>query len=49
MHLIPIQDFSQKYAHYKKKSFFDRKVFKLQRFGQVFPNVGGKALFWRGH
>ena len=33
----------------KKKEIFDSKVFKLQRFSKVFPNVGGKTLFWRGH
>ena len=33
----------------KKKEYFDRKAFKLQHFRKVFPNVGGNALFWRGH
>ena len=33
----------------KKKDIFDRKLFKLQRFRKVFPNVGGNSLFWRGH
>ena len=33
----------------KKKDTFDCKVFKLQRFSKVFPNVGGNALFWRVH
>ena len=50
MHLIPIQDFCHKNMHIiKKKEIFDRKVFKLQRFSIVFPNVGGNALFWMGH
>ena len=33
----------------KKKGILDRKVFKLQCFSKVFANVGGNALFWRGH
>ena len=33
----------------KKKEIFDHKVFKLQRFSKVSPNVCGNALFWRGH
>ena len=33
----------------KKKEIFDSKVFKLQRFSKVFPNVGGNTLFCRGH
>ena len=37
-----------KYAH-KKIDFFYRKVLKLQGFRKVFANVGGNALFWRGH
>ena len=50
MHFIPIQDFFYKNMHViKKKEIFDRKVFKLQRFSKVFPNVGENALFWRGH
>ena len=50
MHFIPIQDFFHKNMHViKKKKKLDRKVFKLQRFSKVFPNVGGKTLFWRGH
>ena len=45
MHLIP-----NKGMHViKKKEFFDRKVFKLQRFSKVFPNVDEIALFWRDH
>ena len=32
-----------------KKEIFYRKVFELQRFSKGFPNVGGNALFWRGH
>ena len=32
-----------------KTEIFDRKFFKLQRFGNVFPNIGGNGLFWRGH
>ena len=50
VHLLPIQDFFHKNMHViKKKKIFDRKVFKLQRFRKVFPNVGGNALFLRGH
>ena len=50
MHLIPIEDFFHKNMHViKKKESFDRNVFKLQRFSKVFSNVGGNALFWRGH
>ena len=46
MHFIPIQGFFHKNMHViKKKKKFDRKVFKLQRFSQVFPNVGGKPYF----
>ena len=41
--------FSQKYVRNKQKEILDRNVFKLQRFSKVFPNVGGDALFWRGH
>ena len=40
--------FSQKNAPIKKE-VFDHKVFKLQRFNKVLPNVGGIAQFWRGH
>ena len=50
MHFIPIQDFFHKNLYViKKKDIFDRKVLKLQRVSKVFPNVGGNALFWRGH
>ena len=50
MHLIQVQDFLHKNMYVmKKKDISDRKVFKLQRFSKVFPNVGGNALFWRGH
>ena len=50
MHWIPMQDLFHKKVHIiKKKEMLDRKVFKLQRFSKVFPNVGGNALFWRGH
>ena len=50
MHLIPIQDLFYKNMHViKKKDIVDHKVFKLQRFSKVLPNVGGNALFWRGH
>jgi hypothetical protein len=50
MHLLPIQELFHKNVHViKKKEILDRKVFKLQRFCKVFPNVGGIALFWRGH
>ena len=50
MHFIPIQDFFYKNMYViKKNDIFDRKVFKLQRFSKVFPNVGGNDLFWRGH
>ena len=50
MLLIPIQDFFHKKMHLiKKKEIFNHKVFKLQRFNKVFHNVGGNALFWRGH
>ena len=45
MHFIPIQ----KYAGNKKERNIDRKVFKLQGFSKVFPNVGKTALFWRGN
>ena len=49
MHLIPIQDLFHKNMHViKKKEIFDCKVFKLQRFSKVFPDVGGNALFKRG-
>ena len=33
----------------KETEIVDRKVFKLQRFRKVLTNVGGNALFWRGH
>ena len=47
---LPIQDLFHKNVHVmKKKEILNRKVFKLQRFSKVFPNVGGNALFWRGH
>ena len=50
MHLLPIQDFFHKNMHIIKiKIKFDCKVFKLQRFSKVFPNVGGNPLFLRGH
>ena len=50
MHLIPIQDLFYKNMYViKKKDIVDRKVFKLQRFSKVLPNVGGNARFWRGH
>ena len=50
MHFIPIQDFRHKNMHViKKKEIFERKFLELQRFSKVFPNVGGNALFWRGH
>ena len=50
MHFILIQDFCHKNMHVlKKKEIFDRKVFNLQRFSKVFPNVGENAHFWRGH
>ena len=50
MHLLPIQDVFYKNVHViKKKEILDGKVFKLQRFSKVFPNVGGNALFWKGH
>ena len=50
MRFQPIQDFFHKNMHiFTKKVIFDRKVFKLQRFSKVFPNVGGNALVWRGH
>ena len=50
MQFIPIQDFFHKNMHIiKKKEIFDSKVFKLQRFRKVVPNVGGKTIFWRGH
>ena len=50
MHLLLVQDFfHKKYTHIKKKEIFDRKVFKMQCFSKVFPNVGGNALFWRGY
>ena len=32
----------------KRTKFLDHKVFKLQRFSKVLPNVGGNALFWKG-
>ena len=49
MHWIPIQEFCHKNMHkIKKKDIFDRKIFKSQRFSNVFPNVGGNSLFWRG-
>ena len=32
-----------------KKEIFNHKIFKLQRFSKVFPNVGENALFWRDH
>ena len=48
MHFVPIQDFFHKNMHViKKKVIFDRKVFKLQRFSKVFPNVGGNTLFYK--
>ena len=50
MLFISIQDFFHKNMHViKKKEILDSKVFKLQRFNKVLPNVGGKTLFWRGH
>ena len=49
MHFIPVQDFYHQHMHIIKKYIFDHKVFKLQRFSKVFPNVGGNALFWSGH
>ena len=50
MHFIPIQDYVHKNMQVKKKKeIFDSKVFKFQRFSKVFPNVGEKTLFWRGH
>ena len=50
MHSIPIQNFFHNNMHViRKKEILDRKVFKLQRFNKVFPNVGRNALFWRGH
>ena len=33
----------------KKNYIRDRKIFKLQRYGKVLPDVGGNALIWRGH
>ena len=45
MHLIPIQDFSQKNACNKRERNFYRKVFELHRFSKVFPNVGENAQF----
>ena len=33
----------------KRKKIFYLNVFKLQRFSKVLSNVGGNALFWRGH
>ena len=50
MHLTPINDFFSKKKHViEKKEIVDCKVFKLQRFSKVFPNVGENALFCRGH
>ena len=50
MHFLPIQDFFHKHMHVtKKKEILDRKVFKLQGFIKVFPNVGCNVLFWIGH
>ena len=50
MHLIQIKKKMNKNMHVtKKEEIFDRKVFKLQRFSKVFPNVGVNALFWSGH
>ena len=50
MYFISIQDFFHKNMYViKKKDIFDRKVFKLQRFSKVFPNVGGNVLFCWGH
>ena len=47
MHLIPIQDFFHKNMHIiKKKEFFDRKVFKLQRFSKFFPMLVETPYFW---
>ena len=47
MHFVPIQDFFHNNMHViKKKDICDRKVFKLQRFSKVFPNVGGTLYFW---
>ena len=45
MDFIPIQYFFHKNMHIiRKKEFFYSKVFKLQRFSKVVPNVGGKTL-----
>ena len=33
----------------KKKKKKSSQAFKLQRVRKVFPDVGEKALFWRGH
>ena len=47
MHFIQIQYFFHNSMHLiKKKELFDHKVFKLQRFRKVLPNVGGNALLW---
>ena len=44
MHLVPIKDFFHINMHViKKKEIVDHKVFKLQRFSKVFPNVGGNS------
>ena len=47
---MPIQDLFHKNMHILEiKEIFHRKVFELQHLSKVFPNVGGNALFWRGH
>ena len=49
MYVLLIQDLFHNNTHViKQNEIGDRKIFKLQRYGKVLPNVGGNTLFWRG-
>ena len=37
------------HKHMKLLKKCDWKIFKLRRYNKVLSNVGGNALFWRGH
>ena len=50
IHLYQFKTFSQETRVVKRrKKNGDRKILKLQRYGNVLPNVVGNNLFWRGH
>ena len=47
--LCQFKIFFHKNTHVIKKKKCVHKIFKLQCYSKVLPNVGGNALFWNGH